>query len=61
MRETTRPDPIELTISPTISGSAAKPDAVGLKSCTNWNQRGRKMMAPKKAKLAKKVETIEVE
>jgi hypothetical protein len=55
------PDTIELKIRPTISGRAASPESVGEKPCTNWNQRGRKMIAPKNAKLAKKVETIELE
>ena len=54
------PDAIELKIRPTISGRAARPEFVGEKPWTNWNQRGRKMIAPKNAKLAKKVETIEL-
>ena len=45
--------------SPTDSGLAALPLMVGLKPSTIWNQRGRKMIAPKNAKLAKNVATIE--
>ena len=52
---------IELTMRPTISGSAARPEFVGEKPSTTWNQRGRKTIAPKKAKAAKNVETIDAE
>ena len=45
---------IELAIRPTISGSAARPELVGEKPWTTWNQRGRKTIAPKNAKAAKK-------
>ena len=55
------PDTIELKIRPIISGRAARPEYVGEKSWTTWNQRGRKTIAPKNAKAAKKVETIELE
>ena len=54
------PDAIELKIRPATSGRAARPEFVGEKPWTNWNQRGRKMIAPKNAKLAKKVDTIEL-
>ncbi len=46
---------------PTMSGRAARPESVGEKPSTTWNQRGRKTIAPKKAKAAKKVETIDAE
>ena len=42
-----------------MSGRAARPEFVGLKPWTIWNQRGRKMIAPKNAKAAKNVETID--
>ena len=48
-------------MSPTMSGSAARPEFVGEKPWTTWNQRGRKMIAPKNAKAAKNVATIELE
>ena len=44
-----------------MSGRAARPESVGEKPSTTWNQRGRKTIAPKNAKAAKKVETIEAE
>ena len=43
-----------------MSGSAARPEFVGLNPWTTWNQRGRKMIAPKNAKVAKNTEIIEV-
>ena len=46
---------------PTTSGSAARPEFVGEKPCTTWNQRGRNTIAPKKANAAKKIETIDAE
>ena len=55
------PEAIELKIRPTINGSAASPEFVGEKPSTTWNQRGRKTIAPKNAKAAKNVETIEAE
>ena len=61
VRDTMIPDTIELKMSPAMSGRAASPEFVGEKPWTNWNQRGRKMIAPKNAKLAKKVATIELE
>ena len=36
-------------MTPASSGRICSPDSVGLTPRTNWNQRGRKMMAPKKA------------
>ena len=44
-----------------MSGRAARPEFVGEKPSTTWNQRGRKTIAPKNAKAAKKVETIDAE
>ena len=44
-----------------MSGSAARPEFVGEKPSTTWNQRGRKTIAPKNAKAAKKTETIVAE
>ena len=52
---------IELAMRPTISGSAARPELVGEKPSTTWNQRGRKTIAPKNAKAAKKTETMVAE
>ena len=56
-----RPDTIELKIRPTMSGRAARPELVGEKPSTTWNQRGRNTIAPKNAKAAKKTETIVAE
>ena len=56
-----RPETIELKIRPTMSGRTARPELVGEKPSTTWNQRGRKTIAPKNAKAAKKIETIEAE
>ena len=39
-----------------MSGSAARPELVGEKPWTTWNQRGRKTIAPKNAKAAKNVD-----
>ena len=55
------PDTIELKIRPMTSGSAARPEYVGLKPSTTWNQRGRNTIAPKKAKAAKNTEIIDAE
>src|SRR6186713_1902735 len=52
---------MELAIRPTMRGRAARPEFVGEKPSTTWNQRGRKTIAPKNAKAAKKVETIDAE
>ena len=52
---------MELKINPIIRGNAARPESVGEKPWTTWNQRGRKTIAPKNAKAAKKLETIELE
>ena len=44
-----------------MSGRAARPELVGEKLSTTWNQRGRKTIAPKNANAAKKVETMDAE
>ena len=44
-----------------MSGRAASPELVGEKPWTNWNQRGRNTIAPKNAKAAKNVDTIDAE
>ena len=44
-----------------MSGRAARPELVGEKPWTTWNQRGRNTIAPKNANAAKKTETIEAE
>src|SRR3954454_2092350 len=41
------------------SGKRASPEFVGVNPWTIWNQRGRKMIAPKNAKAAKNVATID--
>ncbi len=61
VRDTMRPDTMELKIRPTMSGRAARPELVGEKPSTTWNQRGRNTIAPKNAKAAKKTETIVAE
>ena len=55
------PETIELLMRPSTSGRAARPEFVGEKPSTTWNQRGRNTIAPKKAKAAKKTETIDAE
>ena len=52
---------IELPMRPTMSGSSARPELVGEKPSTTWNQRGRKTIAPKNANAAKKTVTIVAE
>ena len=55
------PDAIELLMRPITRGRAARPEFVGEKPWTTWNQRGRNTIAPKKANAAKKIETIDAE
>jgi hypothetical protein len=55
------PEMIELPIRPMTNGSAARPEFVGLKPSTTWNQRGRNTIAPKKANAAKNTETMDAE
>ena len=45
---------MELKIRPITSGRAARPELVGEKPSTTWNQRGKKTIKPKKAKAAKR-------
>ena len=52
---------IELAMRPIISGRAARPEFVGEKLSTTWNQRGRNTIAPKKANAAKNTDTIVAE
>ena len=54
-----RHDRAEDQARPSAAGPRGR-SSVGENPWTNWNQRGRKMIAPKNAKLAKKVETIEL-
>ncbi len=47
---TSRPEPMEATSSPPISGNRRTPDWMGLIPFTSWKKRGRKVRAPNMAK-----------
>ena len=57
--DTRAPATIEEPIRPMSIGKMRYPDAVAVSCRTTWNQRGRKMIAPKNPKLTKKVARIE--
>ena len=45
MWDTSRPPPIDATMTPPIIGEIINPAAVGLAPCTNWKYSGRKTAA----------------
>src|ERR1700704_4121070 len=55
----TWPEMTELRINPASNGRIWYPDSVGLDPRTTWNQRGTKMIAPKKPKPARKTASSE--